>query len=68
MATASVVGRAVRVSAPGGPLKLETREFPAPKRGDVRLRVQACGICHSDSVTKEGQMPGIPTRSAPDTK
>jgi D-arabinose 1-dehydrogenase-like Zn-dependent alcohol dehydrogenase len=65
VATASVVGRAVRVSAPGGPLKVEKREFPAPKPGDVRLRVQACGICHSDSLTKEGQFPGIPYPISP---
>ena len=65
MSTASVRGRAVRVSAPGGALKMETREFPAPKPGDVRLRVQACGICHSDSVTKEGLFPGIPYPISP---
>ena len=58
-------GRAVRVPSAGAPLKLEMREFPAPKPGDVRLRVQACGICHSDSLTKEGQFPGIPYPISP---
>jgi D-arabinose 1-dehydrogenase-like Zn-dependent alcohol dehydrogenase len=60
-----VSGRSVRVSSAGAPLKLEMREFPAPKPGDVRLRVQACGICHSDSMTKEGEMPGIPYPISP---
>ncbi len=65
MPNKSVTGRAVRVSSAGAPLKLEMREFPAPKPGDVRLRVQACGICHSDSLTKEGQFPGIPYPISP---
>jgi D-arabinose 1-dehydrogenase-like Zn-dependent alcohol dehydrogenase len=36
------------------------RDVSAPSRGQVRLRVQACGICHSDSIAKEGLFPGIP--------
>jgi D-arabinose 1-dehydrogenase-like Zn-dependent alcohol dehydrogenase len=52
--------RAVQVSKPGAPLELVTREVPEVKRDKVRIRVQACGICHSDSLTKDGLYPGIP--------
>src|SRR5258708_10261974 len=51
--------RAVQVSRPGGPLELVERRIPEPGPGTVRIRVQACGICHSDSLTKEGKMLGI---------
>ena len=51
--------RAVQVTRPGGPLQLVERPIPEPGPGWVRLKVQACGICHSDSVTKEGLFPGI---------
>lgn len=51
--------RAVQVARPGGPLELVERPVPQPGGGEVRVKVQACGICHSDSLTKEGQMPGI---------
>src|SRR5262249_16123676 len=51
--------RAVQVSEPGGPLKLVEREVPQPGPGEVRIKVQACGICHSDSFTQLGLWPGI---------
>jgi len=51
--------RAVQVSSPGGPLELVEREIPDPPAGSVRIKVQACGVCHSDVLTKEGQYPGI---------
>ncbi len=51
--------RAVQVSRAGGPLELVERPVPEPGPGSVRIKVQACGICHSDSLTKEGHMPGI---------
>src|SRR5437588_1278141 len=51
--------RAVQVSRPGGPLEIVERDIPEPAAGTVRIRVQACGICHSDSLTKEGLFPGI---------
>jgi hypothetical protein len=51
--------RAVQVSKPGGPLEVVDRPIPEPTAGSVRIKVQACGICHSDSLTKEGLMPGI---------
>ncbi len=51
--------RAVQVSRAGGPLELVEREIPEPGPGFVRIKVQACGVCHSDTVTKDGLLPGI---------
>ncbi len=51
--------RAVQVSRAGGPLEIVERPIPEPGAGLVRIKVQACGICHSDSVTKDGLLPGI---------
>jgi D-arabinose 1-dehydrogenase-like Zn-dependent alcohol dehydrogenase len=47
------------VSRPNGPLELVERDLPEPGRGEVRVKVQACGICHSDSFVKEGTFPSI---------
>src|SRR6185436_682949 len=43
--------RAVQVARPGGPLELVERPIPEPRPGTVRIKVQACGICHSDVMT-----------------
>lgn len=51
--------RAVQVSRPNGPFEFVEREIPQPASGQVRIKVQACGICHSDSFIKEGQWPNI---------
>jgi alcohol dehydrogenase/propanol-preferring alcohol dehydrogenase len=51
--------RAVQVTRPGGPFELVEREIPQPGPRQVRVKVQACGLCHSDSLTKEGHWPGI---------
>jgi len=51
--------RAVQVSKPGSPLELVERPLPEPGPGKVRVKVEACGICHSDVFTVEGQIPGI---------
>jgi D-arabinose 1-dehydrogenase-like Zn-dependent alcohol dehydrogenase len=51
--------RAVQIPRPNGPFEIVEREIPEPTPGSVRIKVQACGICHSDSVTKEGLFPGI---------
>jgi D-arabinose 1-dehydrogenase-like Zn-dependent alcohol dehydrogenase len=51
--------RAVQVAKAGGPLELVERDIPAPGAGQVRVKVNACGICHSDSFTVEGLYPGI---------
>ncbi len=51
--------RAMQVPQPQGPFELVERDIPEPGAGWVRIKVQACGICHSDSFTKEGTWPGI---------
>jgi D-arabinose 1-dehydrogenase-like Zn-dependent alcohol dehydrogenase len=51
--------RAVQVSRAGGPLEFVEREIPEPGPGLVRIKVQACGICHSDSLVQEGAFPGV---------
>jgi D-arabinose 1-dehydrogenase-like Zn-dependent alcohol dehydrogenase len=51
--------RRVQVSRPNGPLEIVEYVAPDPGPGYVRLKVQACGICHSDTLTKEGILPGM---------
>src|SRR5260370_25393249 len=51
--------RVAQVSRPNGPLELIERDIPEPSADRVRIKVQACGVCHSDSVTKEGLFPNI---------
>jgi D-arabinose 1-dehydrogenase-like Zn-dependent alcohol dehydrogenase len=51
--------KAVQISKPGADFEIVEREIPNPGAGEVRIKVQACGICHSDVFTKEGQWPGI---------
>jgi len=49
----------VQVSKPNGPFEIVERDIPEPGAGKVRIKVQACGVCHGDSATKEGIFPGI---------
>jgi alcohol dehydrogenase len=49
--------RAVQVSRPKGPFEIVERDIPEPGPGTVRIKVQACGVCHSDSVVKDGFFP-----------
>src|SRR5437764_8143929 len=51
--------RVAQVSRPNGPFEIVERQIPEPGAGSVRIKVHACGICHSDSLTKEGTYPGI---------
>jgi D-arabinose 1-dehydrogenase-like Zn-dependent alcohol dehydrogenase len=51
--------KAVQISKPGGNFELVERPIPQPGRGQVRIKVEACGICHSDALVKEGYWPGI---------
>ena len=51
--------RAAQVVSAKGPYQIVEREIPEPGAGQVRIRVQASGVCHSDAVTKEGYFPGI---------
>ena len=51
--------RVVQVSTPNGPLELVERERPEPGPDTVRVAVDACGVCHSDSLTRMAAYPGI---------
>jgi len=55
----TVTSRAVQVPAANQEFQLVEKQFPDPGPGHVRIRVQACGVCHSDSLTKFGVWPGI---------
>ncbi len=51
--------KVAQISKPGGDFELVEREIPEPGRGQVRVKVEACGICHSDFVVKDGLWPGL---------
>jgi D-arabinose 1-dehydrogenase-like Zn-dependent alcohol dehydrogenase len=51
--------RVVQVTRANGTFEIVEREIPQPAAGLVRVKVEACGICHSDAMTKEGLFPGI---------
>jgi len=51
--------KAVQISKAGGNFEVVERPVPQPGRGEVRIKVEACGICHSDALVKEGHWPGI---------
>jgi len=65
MATSRVVPmkmtqmKVAQISKPGADFEIVAREIPTPDAGHVRIKVQACGVCHSDALTKEGLWPGI---------
>ncbi|HEY3988640.1 MAG TPA: alcohol dehydrogenase [Acidobacteriaceae bacterium] len=58
-AVAIATMKVAQVSGPGGDFQIVEREIPTPGAGQVRIKVQACGVCHSDMLTKEGAWPGI---------
>src|SRR5271170_6245416 len=51
--------KAAQISKPGADFEIVEREIPEPGAGHVRIKVQACGVCHSDVLTKDGLWPGI---------
>jgi D-arabinose 1-dehydrogenase-like Zn-dependent alcohol dehydrogenase len=57
--------KAAQVPKPGAEFQIVEREIPSPGAGQVRTKVQACGVCHSDLFTKEGAWPGIQYPRAP---
>lgn len=68
MATKAVTKEAMtvaQISKPGGDFELVEREKPDPDAGHVRIKVQACGVCHSDVFTKDGLWPDIQYPRAP---
>jgi D-arabinose 1-dehydrogenase-like Zn-dependent alcohol dehydrogenase len=56
---AAATMKAAQVPAPGAAFDIVEREIPGPGFREVRIKVQACGVCHSDAFTKEGYWPGI---------
>ncbi len=59
--TTAAVGtmKVAAISKPGAEFEMVEREIPQPGPGQVRIKVQACGVCHSDVLTKEGLWPGM---------
>ncbi|HEY6902731.1 MAG TPA: alcohol dehydrogenase [Candidatus Acidoferrales bacterium] len=57
--TGLVPMKVAQISKAGGDFEIVEREIPNPNAGQVRIKVEACGICHSDVLTKEGALPGI---------
>src|SRR4051794_13791923 len=51
--------KVAQISKPGGDFEIVERDIPEPEAGQVRIKVHACGVCHSDVLTKEGLWPGI---------
>src|SRR5262245_21238373 len=51
--------RVAQIARPNGPFVIVEHQIPEPGPGTVRIKVLACGICHSDSLVKEGTIPGI---------
>ena len=51
--------KTAQVTVPGGNFELVERTIPEPARNQVRIKVEACGICHSDALVKEGYWPGL---------
>jgi D-arabinose 1-dehydrogenase-like Zn-dependent alcohol dehydrogenase len=56
---AAATMKAAQVPTPEAPFGIVEREIPSPGFREVRIKVQACGVCHSDAFTKEGSWPGI---------
>jgi D-arabinose 1-dehydrogenase-like Zn-dependent alcohol dehydrogenase len=57
--------RVALIPGPGADFEIVDREIPVPELGQVRIKVEACGVCHSDVLTKEGLLPGIQYPRAP---
>jgi alcohol dehydrogenase len=53
--------KVAQIAKAGADLEIVDREIPQPGPGQVRIRVQACGVCHSDVLTKEGGLPALYT-------
>ena len=51
--------KAIQVKSPGAEFELVQKEIPKPAAGEVLIKVEACGICHGDAISKEGHFPGI---------
>ena len=60
--------RAMQVTSANGPFELVERAIPDPPTRHVRIKVQACGDCHSDSFTKMGAFPASNFHACPDMR
>ena len=60
--------RAVQIAQANGPFEIVEREIPQPGVGEVRIKVQACGICHSDFLTKKVAGRASVIRACPGTR
>ncbi|MFZ0272071.1 MAG: alcohol dehydrogenase [Acidobacteriaceae bacterium] len=58
-AIATATMKAAQIGKPGAGFQIVERAIPSPGPGQVRIKVQACGVCHSDALTVEGAWPGI---------
>jgi hypothetical protein len=65
MTNAVATMKAAQVTAAGAGLRIVELEVPDPGPGQVRIKVQACGVCHSDAIIVEGRRPGIPYPRVP---
>jgi len=59
LAIATATMKVAQISKPGAGFEVVERNVPTPGAGQVRIKVQACGVCHSDVLTVEGAWPGI---------
>ena len=57
--------RVAQIPHPNGAFEIVERPIPEPGAGMVRIKVQACGVCHSDSIVKQGLFPNIPYPRVP---
>ena len=60
--------KAMQVKKAGGDFEMVEIPIPEPGTHQIRIKVEACGVCHSDSVTKEGIFPSIEYLRVPDMK
>jgi D-arabinose 1-dehydrogenase-like Zn-dependent alcohol dehydrogenase len=56
---AAAAMKVAQISKPGADFEIVEPEIPDPNPGQMRIKVEACGVCHSDVFTKEGSWPGI---------
>jgi len=59
MSVATALMKVAQINQPGGEFEIVEREAPKPGARQVRFKVQACGVCHSDALAKDGAWPGI---------
>ena len=57
--------KAVQVSKAGAPFEVVERDIPEPGDRQVRVKVEACGICHSDALVRNAVFPGMPLPRIP---